>query len=101
MKKTIRIQRVNQLSSIYKGHDVLSKQNRRIARVGCIGENDFSYYLYDESEEDHVIGHIHKLAKSLAKTFADPICFLDDETCIIRMPFMHKDVDLEILSPVA
>jgi hypothetical protein len=102
MKKTVFIHRVNQLSSVIcKGHDVLGKQNRRIARVAGLGEDDFSYYLYDESEKDHVIGHIRRLATSRAKVYADPICFLHDETCIVRMPVMHKDEDPGILSPVA
>ena len=73
----VRIQRIDRLSSVVgKGHDVLVG-NRRIARVVGLGENDFKYYLYDESQNDRVVQHIRRLAEQRRRPHPDPLCWDD------------------------
>ena len=81
MKKNISFQRVFNLSSITsKGHDVYDNlTHQRIARVGGIGEDEFTYYLYDESKEEKVLRHLTKLAKDRAKTHYDILCFPQEQ----------------------
>lgn len=78
--RTIRILRVNQLKSVNgKGHD-LFVQKHRVARVGGLGEDNFSYYLYDQSKEDFVVRHILRLAKCRARAANEFVAFSADDS---------------------
>ena len=78
--RIVRIQRVNQLRSLNcKGHDYLIS-NRRVARVGGLGADNFSYYLYDESQNDAVVRHILRLAKCRARDFNEFVAFSADDS---------------------
>lgn len=96
----IRIQRVGKLSSVIcKGHDVY-EQNRRVARVEGIGENDFFFYLFEESAKNQVLEHIRHLARCRAKTHYDPLMFFyDDDNLPNNAPQWCTD-ESEIQSPV-
>ena len=101
MRNGIRIERVGNLSSVIcKGHDVY-QQNRRIARVEGIGENDFFYYLFDESAKNHVLDHIRHLAKDRARTHYDPLMFFYDDDNIPNAAPRNWDDESEIQSLAA
>lgn len=48
------------------GHDLYDNARHLIARIGGLGERDFTYYLYDESQQARVLNHIKRLAKGRA-----------------------------------
>ena len=72
--KTFRVQRVTRLSAMNNRHIVYDK-NRLIACVCCNGNRDYSYVLYDESQEERVRAFIKRLDKHRKTEYASDLYF--------------------------
>ena len=78
MKNTLRIHRLSSPGSIIlNGHDLYHK-GRRYARYTGNGINDFSYFMYDESQEERLLAHIRSLVKGRKTEHPDDMGFYDE-----------------------
>ena len=79
--KTFCVQRVARLSALNNRHNVYDK-NRLIACVCCNGNRDYSYTLYDESQEERVQTFIRRLDKQ-RNTMYSCECYIGDVPSVI------------------
>jgi len=71
----VSIERVADLGSLHgKGHDYFVNR-RRVARIGGMGADQFTYYLFDKLHNDAVVRHILRLAKCRARDFNEFVAF--------------------------
>ena len=72
--KTFRVQRVTRFSALNNRHIVYNKEHV-IASVCCNGNRDYSYILYDESQEERVRAFIKRLDKQRKTEYASEFYF--------------------------
>ena len=72
--KTFRVQRATHFSGVNNKHLVCDKDHV-VACVCCNGNRDYSYILYDESQEERVRAFIKRLDKQRKTIYAHEFYF--------------------------